>query len=53
MYKSMADAVLDLEKSNQLVRIKTEVEGDLEAAEIHRRIFEKKGPAILFENIKK
>ena len=51
MYKSLREAANDLEKHGQLLRIKSEVSGDLEAAEIHRRIFEKKGPAILFENI--
>lgn len=51
MYKSLREAALDLEKSNQLIRVKSEVSGNLEAAEIHRRIFEKKGPAILFEKI--
>ena len=51
MYKSLRETAVDLEKNKQLVRIKTEVSGDLEAAEIHRRIFEKKGPALLFERI--
>ena len=52
MYKSLRDAIDDLEKTNQLLRVKTEVSGDLEVAEIHRRIFDKKGPAVLFEKIK-
>jgi 4-hydroxy-3-polyprenylbenzoate decarboxylase len=52
MYKSLQDAVLDLAKSKQLLAIKSPVSGDLEAAEIHRRVFEQRGPAILFENIK-
>lgn len=51
MYKSMRHAADDLEKNNRLIRLKSEVSGDLEAAEIHRRIFEAQGPAILFENI--
>ncbi len=42
----------DLEKSGQLIRIKTEVDPNLEIAEIHRRIFDAKGPALLFEKIK-
>ena len=51
MYKSLEDAVRDLQKTNQLLTIKSAVFGELEAAEIHRRVFEKRGPAILFENI--
>ncbi len=52
MYKSLREVSNDLERSGQLIRIKSEVDGYLEAAEIHRRIFDLKGPAILFENIK-
>ncbi len=51
MYKSLSDIVKDLEKTNQLIRIKSAISGDLEAAEIHRRINEANGPAILFDNI--
>lgn len=52
MYKSLKDAVLDLEKHGDLIRVKTEVDPDLEMAEIHRRVFDAKGPAILFERVK-
>ena len=51
-YKSMMDCVRDLEKHGHLIRIKEEVDPNLEIAEIHRRIFEAQGPAILFENVK-
>jgi len=51
-YKSLQQAVTDLEKNGKLIRIKTEVDPDLEMAEIHRRFFEAQGPAILFENVK-
>lgn len=51
-YRSLRACVSDLEKTGQLVRVKTEVDPDLEIAEIHRRIFEKGGPAIYFERIK-
>ncbi len=51
-YRSLAHCVRDLEKHGRLLRIKSEVDPDLEMAEIHRRIFEAKGPAILFENVK-
>lgn len=51
-YKSLRAAVLDLEKHGQLLRVKSEVDPNLEMAEIHRRVFEAQGPAILFENVK-
>jgi 4-hydroxy-3-polyprenylbenzoate decarboxylase len=51
-YRSMQNVVDDLQKSNQLLRIKSEVDPDLEMAEIHNRIFEAGGPAILYENVK-
>ncbi|RMG76617.1 MAG: UbiD family decarboxylase [Bacteroidetes bacterium] len=51
-YKSLKEAVLDLEKHGHLVRIKTETDPDLEMAEIHRRVYEKQGPALLFERVK-
>ncbi len=50
-YRSLYDCVQDLEKHGQLLRIKTAVDPDLEIAEIHRRIFEQGGPAILYENV--
>ncbi len=52
MYRSLYDAIIDLEKTGQLLRIKTEVDPDLHMAEIHLRVFEKKGPAIFFERVK-
>ena len=51
-YASLRSCANDLERTNQLVRIKGEVDPDLEMAEIHRRFFDNKGPAILFENVK-
>lgn len=52
IYKSTIDLVNDLEKNGHLIRIKEEVDPNLEMAAIQLRIFEKGGPAILFENIK-
>jgi len=51
-YKSLKEAALDLEKNGQLLRVKSEVNPDLEIAEIHRRVYDAKGPALLFENVK-
>ena len=48
----MRDCVLDLEKHGHLIRIKSEVDPNLEMAEIHFRFYEAGGPAILFENVK-
>jgi 4-hydroxy-3-polyprenylbenzoate decarboxylase len=51
-YKSLEDCLLDLEKHNQLIRIKEEVDPYLEMAAIHLRVHEAGGPALLFENVK-
>jgi 4-hydroxy-3-polyprenylbenzoate decarboxylase len=51
-YKSLEDCLLDLEKNNQLIRIKEEVDPFLEMAAIHLRVHEAGGPALLFENVK-
>src|SRR5262249_44266214 len=42
----------DLESSGQLVRIEREVDPRLEAAEIHRRVFQAGGPAIYYARVK-
>ena len=42
----------ELEKHGELKRVKTEVDQDLEIAEILRREMYSNGPAILFENVK-
>lgn len=52
MYKSMQEVVKDLEANNMLLRIKHEVDPNLEVAEIHRQVYDKHGPAIFFEKIK-
>jgi UbiD family decarboxylase len=41
-----------LERQNDLVRIEAEVDPFLEAAEIHRRVIDRGGPALIFERIK-
>lgn len=51
-YKSLKAAVLDLEKHGQLLRIRSEMDPNLEMAEVHRRVYEAQGPAILFEKVK-
>lgn len=51
-YKSLRQAVNDLERNGMLLRIREEVDPNLEIAAIHRQIFEQQGPAILFEKVK-
>ncbi len=52
IYKSTLDCVNDLEKNGHLVRIKEEVDPNLEMAAIQLRVFEQGGKAVLFENVK-
>lgn len=51
-YASLEACLIDLEKNGHLVRVKEEVDPYLEMAAIHLRVYEAKGPAILFENVK-
>jgi 4-hydroxy-3-polyprenylbenzoate decarboxylase len=51
-YSSLEACLTDLEKNNQLIRIKEEVDPYLEMAAIHLRVYEAGGPALLFENVK-
>lgn len=48
-YRSLADAVTDLERSGQLVRVAAPIDPRLEMGEIQRRVFAAGGPALLFE----
>ncbi|HWT01532.1 MAG TPA: UbiD family decarboxylase [Pyrinomonadaceae bacterium] len=41
-----------LERENDLVYIETEVDPDLELAEVHRRVIERGGPALFFKRVK-
>lgn len=51
-YSSLEQCLLDLEANKMLVRVKEEVDPDLEMAAIHMRVCEAGGPALLFENVK-
>lgn len=51
-FADLRDFILALEKSGDLLRIKKEVDWDLEVGAISRRVFEQEGPALLFEKIK-
>ena len=51
-YRSLAETVADLERHHHLVRIDTEIDPCLEAAEIQRRVYLAGGPALLFTRVK-
>ncbi|MGI0009280.1 MAG: menaquinone biosynthesis decarboxylase [Nitrosopumilaceae archaeon] len=50
--EDLGEFIEKLEKSGELRRVKTQVDADLEIAEILRRVMYANGPAILFENVK-
>ncbi len=51
-YSTLESCLVDLEKNGHLIRIQEEVDPYLEMAAIHLRVYEAKGPALLFENVK-
>lgn len=51
-HRSLRQCIDDLAATRQLVRIETEVDANLEAAEIHRRVNQAGGPALLFTRVK-
>lgn len=50
-YRNLQQCVRDLEAAGHLVRIDEPIDANLEAAEIHRRVFASDGPAILMTNV--
>jgi menaquinone biosynthesis decarboxylase len=52
MHPNLRSFIDLLERENDLVTIKTEVDPYLELSEVHRRVIERQGPALLFENVK-
>jgi 4-hydroxy-3-polyprenylbenzoate decarboxylase len=51
-YRTLRACLDDLESTGQLVRIDQEVDPHLEAAEIHRRVFQAGGPAVYYARVK-
>ena len=49
--RSLRQCVADLERTRQLVRLDEPIHPHLEAAEIQRRVYQAKGPAILFARV--
>ena len=47
-YRNLRECLEDLERTGQLVRIDQEVDGDLEVAEIQRRVYAAAGPAVYY-----
>ena len=52
VYRSLEEALLDLEKNHLLVRIQEEVDPYLEMPEIARQAYAQQGPALFFEHVK-
>ncbi|MCA1622329.1 MAG: UbiD family decarboxylase [Acidobacteria bacterium] len=52
MHKNLRSFIKTLREENDLIEIEAEVDPYLELAEIHRRVIEKQGAALLFKNIK-
>lgn len=50
--KDLRESLEYLEKKGLLVRVKVEVDPHLEVAEIARRVMYRRGPTLLFENVK-
>jgi 4-hydroxy-3-polyprenylbenzoate decarboxylase len=50
-FNSLSDFLHYLSQNNQLIRVSEPVSTILEITEIHKRLIEKNGPAILFENV--
>ncbi len=52
MHKNLRSFIETLEKENEIVEINAEVDPYLEIAEIHRRVIEEQGKALLFNRVK-
>jgi len=50
--EDLGEFIEKLENAGELRRVKTQVDADLEIAEILRRVMYANGPAVLFENVK-
>jgi 4-hydroxy-3-polyprenylbenzoate decarboxylase len=51
-YRSLHECVNDLERNGQLVRLECEIDPHLEVAEIQRRLYRARGPAVLLTRVK-
>ncbi len=51
-YRNLSDCIADLEATGQLVRISREIDPELEAGAVQRRVYQAQGPAVLFTNVR-
>src|SRR6478735_6045385 len=51
-HRNLQQCVADLERTGQLVRLEAEIDPDLEAAEVQRRVYRAGGPAVFFARVK-
>ncbi len=51
-YRNLREAIRALETSGQLIRINQQIDPDIEAGAIQRRVYQAGGPALLFTNLK-
>ncbi|HEV3204158.1 MAG TPA: UbiD family decarboxylase, partial [Gemmataceae bacterium] len=51
-YRNLRECIADLDRTGQLVRIDAEIDPYLEAAQIHRRVFQEGGPAVFYPRVK-
>ncbi|SDI26723.1 UbiD family decarboxylase [Alteribacillus bidgolensis] len=52
MHHNLRSFIKQLKKEKEIVEIKTETDPYLEIPEIHRRVIDEQGPALLFTNVK-
>ena len=52
MHRNLRTFLSTLERENEIVKIEAEVDPYLELAEVHRRVIEEGGPALLFTKVK-
>ncbi len=52
MHKNLRSFIATLRQENELIEIDVEVDPYLEIAEIHRRVIDEQGKALLFKNVK-
>ncbi|NOT47454.1 MAG: 4-hydroxybenzoate decarboxylase, partial [Acidobacteria bacterium] len=52
MHQNLRTFIDSLRKENEIVEITAEVDPYLEIAEIHRRVIEDQGKALIFRNVK-
>lgn len=50
-YRTLRECCLELEHHKMLLRLKDPLDPELVIPEIHRRIYQSEGPALLFENV--